>query len=536
MSDVIVAPLMPTRGHPHFQAEHSLRVASVLASRQGIQVFHPRHRTSSAVHENRNCMIADLVVNCTLIKQPFTHILFQDDDIRIPEDAIIKLVEANKPIVGALCTTRSDPPIPNAKIFHQDSGMWENILEYNYGLGDRPLPHAQPYGAIGTGLVLLDYEKAIKPMAMIYLDCLYEQDVLGMPASQAEVWSKARKEAFNQYPNAWWYRWMAPVNGVDENSEDVFFCWTAKRYCDLQTWVDTSIQPGHIGEVAFTVADFEARRSEVLDKAKAEGRYHPENGAGALSVTPKIFVAMKKAAMGEDIEVQPIKQPFVETSRISVILPTRGRWEMMDESIGALLFKANDPDSIDILVRHDDDDPPSIPFTPKVRLFSGARHGYRHLHLYYNELAEKATGDWILSWSDDAVMETEGWDDVIRAQGGGLKILNATGGLNLFPIVTRELYEVLGHWSLQAHCDSWLQVIGRMNGIEYPVDLKIRHLRDEGLEDKTKKESLATYATTSPEFFSRIFQEKLRTDVKKVHKAVERLQKQALKEEFSVSK
>ena len=168
-------------------------------------------------------------------------------------------------------------------------------------------------------------------------------------------------------------------------------------------------------------------------------------------------------------------------------------------------------------------------------LFSGPRHAYRGIHHYYNELAEKSTGDWILPWSDDAVMETEGWDDIIRAQGGGLKILNATGKLNLFPIVTRQLYEVLGHWSLQTHCDSWLQVIGRMNGIEYPVDLHIRHLRDEGLEDNTKKESLATYAVSSPEFFSRPFQEKLRRDCKKVHKAVERLQKQALKEQFSVA-
>lgn len=544
---IIVAPLMPTRGRPHFQAEHSLRVASIMASKQGIDVFHVRHRTSSAIHENRNCLIADLVVDSIHHKQPFTHVLMQDDDIRVPADAIIKLVAADKPIVGALCTTRSHPPIPNARIFYEDEGLWENILEYDIGLSDRPKPNSKPYGAIGTGLVLLDYEKAIKPMAMIYLDCLYERDVLGMSEDKAKAWSEARRVAFNQYPNAWWFRWLPPLDGVGENSEDVSFCWMAKRYLDIQTWVDSSIRPGHIGEVEFTIDDFEARRTEAIAQAKKEGRYHPATEEKSASITPRVFVAMKDAAMGAPMSVPLVEQPFVETKAITVLIPSRQRPDLLLQSVQSLLNRAANPRAVEILIRLDDDDGTAqaviewnrtaivdkshqVPIT-----MLGPRHGYRNLHQYYNGLAEHASGDWLMQWNDDAVMETVGWDQKIHAQGGGLKILNATGRLNLFPIVSRELYEVLGHWSLQAHSDSWLQVIGRMNGIEYPVDLSIRHLRDEGLNDQTKSESLETYATTSPEFFSRVVQEKLRRDLKKVHKAVERMQKQALKDRFSAN-
>lgn len=535
-NQIIVAPLMPTRGHPHYQAEHSLRLASIVASKAGIQVFHVRHRTSSAVHENRNAMIADLIEDCVRLKQKFTHILFQDDDIAIPEEAIVKLVEADKPIVGALCTTRGNPPIPNARIFYEETGLWENIFDYE-GL--------DKVGAVGTGLMLIDYEKVIKPMAMIYLDCLFERDVFGMSEKQAEEWSRNRKAAFNQRPNAWWFRWMPPTDGVDENSEDIFFCWTAKRYFEIDTWVESRVQPGHIGEWPFSIADYEKRREEAIALAIKEGRYHPKPEQKGSPIMPRVFVAMADAAHGNPVDVPLVKQEGKRTTgKISVLIPSRNRSDVLDKSIWSLVSRVageNPWRKIEILVRFDEDDKEPIKHLTKnwgdvpVSFTIGPRHGYRNLHLYYNELAEKATGDWLMQWNDDAIMETEGWDQKIHAQGSGLKVLNATGRLNLFPIISRELYEVLGHWSLQAHSDSWLQTIGRMNGIEYPVDLQIRHLRDEGLEDQTKKESLKTYSVTSPEFFSRPMQEKLRRDVRKVHKAVERLQKQALKQKFSGS-
>jgi hypothetical protein len=52
-----------------------------------------------------------------------------------------------------------------------------------------------------------------------------------------------------------------------------------------------------------------------------------------------------------------------------------------------------------------------------------------------------------------------------------LKVLTAPGELNLFPIISRPLYELLGYISPQVHSDSWLQAISRVNGIEQTVDL-----------------------------------------------------------------
>ena len=49
--------------------------------------------------------------------------------------------------------------------------------------------------------------------------------------------------------------------------------------------------------------------------------------------------------------------------------------------------------------------------------------GYVGLNLYYNGLAKQADANWLMCWSDDAIMETTGWDKVITNNNGEFKLL-----------------------------------------------------------------------------------------------------------------
>lgn len=439
-----------------------------------------------------------------------------------PEDTLVKLLKHNVDIVGALCTTRHMPPVPNARMWDEKTKHWEEIWQWPDGL--LPLEG----GGVGTGVMLVSAD-AIKAVAEVYFQCLYEKDIWHMPKRKVKEVSAARCELFDKEPNAYWFRWLPPASGAGENSEDMSFCWLAQRYAGLKVFVDTSVQPGHVGQYPYGIKDFIAYRDDAMAKAAAEGRLtvRDKDNQSPIEVSGKQLIEVHRrmfcAANGHDFPMPKVEQAREETKKVSVMIPSRGRPELLEKSIDSLLSKAKG--EVEILVRFDEDDESRVKLNlngngPRVATFVGPRFGYRLLHEYYNELAKKATGDWLVLWNDDAVMETDGWDEKVHACGGGLKVLNSTGPLNLFPIFTKKLHDLLGHVSLQTHCDSWLQVVGRMNGIEEKVDLKIKHLREE-IEDNTKQESLGTYSVTSPEFYSRNVQSKLYLDCEKVKEALQ---------------
>lgn len=192
---------------------------------------------------------------------------------------------------------------------------------------------------------------------------------------------------------------------------------------------------------------------------------------------------------------------------ISVMIPSRGRPEGLKNSIKSLLATATG--NVEIIVRLDSDDP-HTDLPPGITLMTGPRHGYRYLHRYYNEMAQCAKGQWLMLWNDDAVMTEKGWDREIGQQPEEMSVLNISGAFNIFPVVHRSLYEVLGHISLQAHSDTWLQSIARETGIEKHVPLEFRH---------SGAKSEEQYRETRPEFFSKEFQDLLIKDGDKVRRA-----------------
>ncbi len=180
--------------------------------------------------------------------------------------------------------------------------------------------------------------------------------------------------------------------------------------------------------------------------------------------------------------------------KISVLLPTRGRREVMVESVKGLVEKAADPSRLEIMLGVDEDDEGIKDYIHdnlseyleekkvdcRAKVFPPL--GYSKLHHYVNTLASHATGEWLFFWNDDGIMVTEGWDDVIDSYTGQFKLLAPRDNHNghpyaIFPVVPRDWVMLMGHLSQNAQNDAWLSHIAYMLDIFERIDVEFIHDR-----------------------------------------------------------
>ena len=204
---------------------------------------------------------------------------------------------------------------------------------------------------------------------------------------------------------------------------------------------------------------------------------------------------------------------------VSVLLPSRGRVEMLKKTLANIAESCGDFHSqAEVLVRLDDDDADSLAAREslhaacapvRLRVLVGSRgEGYYSFHNFVNELSAAARGDFLLLFNDDARFVSHGWPALFNKWRGALSVLRfrtgkAVGGLNLFPAVHRKIFEILGHFSLDTHCDTWMETVAHMAKMHYDEpDLEISHLRDtdDDTDDQTHAETSAAYATTLPRY------------------------------------
>ena len=179
---------------------------------------------------------------------------------------------------------------------------------------------------------------------------------------------------------------------------------------------------------------------------------------------------------------------------ISVILPTRGRTEVLKNSIMSLVDNMSDPESIEILFGVDEDDEKVLEYIKnelapilqskgieaKANIFKPI--GYENLHTYVNTLASSSSGDWIFFWNDDCLMQSKDWDKVIKSYTGEFKLLapkDNHGGhpYAILPIVPRDWFILIGHLSQNAQNDAWLSHIAYMLNIFERIDIEFIHDR-----------------------------------------------------------
>lgn len=179
---------------------------------------------------------------------------------------------------------------------------------------------------------------------------------------------------------------------------------------------------------------------------------------------------------------------------ISILLPTRGRTHALYDSLRSLIDHAADPSRVEILLGLDDDDTEPREFIQSVIADYLRSHsvecraqifqplGYENLHTYVNTLASAATGDWLFVWNDDALMDTQDWDNIIEGYNGEFRLLAPTDNHDghpyaILPVLPADWFRLMDHISLNAQNDAWVSHIAYMLDIFERIPVHITHDR-----------------------------------------------------------
>jgi hypothetical protein len=167
---------------------------------------------------------------------------------------------------------------------------------------------------------------------------------------------------------------------------------------------------------------------------------------------------------------------------IAVLLPTHKRTDALRRSLFSLIDLAHDLDSVQFRFGIDNNDDIGLDyFTDNIQPELDAQDinyealgfeplGYVGLNQYFNTLARDADADWLFVWCDDAIMQTQDWDQRIRECTGEFRLLKVhthnEHPYSIFPIYPAEWIETLGYISRHQMGDAessqmayWLDVM-----------------------------------------------------------------------------
>jgi len=241
---------------------------------------------------------------------------------------------------------------------------------------------------------------------------------------------------------------------------------------------------------------------------------------------------------------EEIKMSRGKAKLVSMICPSRGRIDLIKKTIDSVYNNAKDPSNIEFLIRLDNDDTVALSRISEITNYKldtivivGERfRGYRDLHIYVNEMCALSRGEFIFLFNDDSEIVSKDWEQSLIAHRKQTIILNpfTTSSrtppfppswqqpLNTFPIISRDIYDAMGHFALQAHNDSWIVALNKRLKIEKPInDIKIYHDRADKTgnnNDQTWKDRKQQWTTSRAEFDGAIYNKLRDNDYKKLCK------------------
>jgi len=180
---------------------------------------------------------------------------------------------------------------------------------------------------------------------------------------------------------------------------------------------------------------------------------------------------------------------------IAVLLPTHKRTERLSRSLFSLIDRAQDLSSIEFLLAIDENDDLAQEYfvdhiQPKLdqlqvnyRAIGFEPLGYAGLNIYFDTLAGYADADWYFCWSDDAIMETDNWDQRIRECTGEFRLLKVHAHnehpYSIFPIIPAEWRTVTGYLSRHQLIDAEVSQLAYHLDIMKIIDVNVTHDRNE---------------------------------------------------------
>jgi hypothetical protein len=178
---------------------------------------------------------------------------------------------------------------------------------------------------------------------------------------------------------------------------------------------------------------------------------------------------------------------------IAVMLATHKRTDALSRSVFSLLDRTKNLDRIQIIFGIDDNDNIGTDHFVNViqpdldrrgvdyLALSFEPLGYLGLNQYYNRMADEADADWLMVWCDDAIMETQDWDERVGECTGEFKLLKAHAHNEhpyaVFPIIPAEWREVTGYFAQHQMLDAEVSQMAYMLDVMKIIEITITHDR-----------------------------------------------------------
>ena len=140
-------------------------------------------------------------------------------------------------------------------------------------------------------------------------------------------------------------------------------------------------------------------------------------------------------------------------ARISLLLPTRGRPELLRRFLESVLARSERPELVEVVVYADEDDPSSHGFQVEGLEVSTIVGPRASMGEYNTACYERCRGDIVVLGNDDVVIQTRGWDRKLREMHAAMQDriylaypndLFKGRGLSAFPILSRVACQALG--------------------------------------------------------------------------------------------
>ena len=492
----IVAILMPSYTRPAPQCWEALQ--NMIAASQGhAQVYmEPTHR-QSIVHWTRNYAISCLLKT----GKPWDYVLFMDDDMVPPPDALIKLLAHGKDVVAGACTVRCDPPIPNFRVYDPEEQVFFTCMDW-----DRDGLIGGDHFGVGTGLILLS-RNALQRVGEYYINCKYEQKYYSLSGDALDALQTRRQGEARRSNDFWWFEFLKHPQGRGEYGEDVSFCFKCIEL-GIPVYVDTSVAPGHVGDYAYSLSDFYDYR-EVLkerERRSAEGTHQAE---------------MREAKY---------------TAKISILVPTRLRPDNIKRLLESLKATSFRMPEVVLYVDEDDNSYKSI-YEEAHEGVLWVRGPRRTLSECWNECAKVAAGEILMHGGDDIIFKTNGWDEMVakcfEAHADKLIFVHGNDGhwkekFGTHGFLHRKWLEVTSYfvppYFSSDFNDTWLNEVANELGRRVYLPFLTEHMHPlwgKADWDQTHKERLARHDKDKVEELYKSLAPRRAEDVRKLKQAIE---------------
>lgn len=220
---------------------------------------------------------------------------------------------------------------------------------------------------------------------------------------------------------------------------------------------------------------------------------------------------------------------------VSILIPTRGRSQHLCVAVDSFYSLAKDKSLLEFVFKVDDDDLPTIDTVKKISelipsckvLISPRGRGYLDMHKWVNQMCETSSGQWLFLANDDVKMVKDAWDQILLGVGTAqswpgidelcLLVFPTVGRPDAqeFLALRRGTFDLLGHFSILPHNDTWINGIMNFCGCVLHVPIFVEHYSDQVIDD-IRREGHETHKITGRELTSISTKRFKMLDVKKI--------------------